>query len=119
MKILIIDDNEVILDSIMSFLKRHGYDILYAANGAYALKILEENSVNLIITDLMMPDMDGYEFCQMIRHNKKFKNLPIIVSTAKSDHESREFLQKLEVKNFLTKPYSSESLLNAVKGCLS
>ena len=78
--ILIVDDENVILEIIAEYAKQEGYTTILARNGESALKSFEENSIDLIILDIMLPDLNGYEVAERIR---KIENLPIIKKTTK------------------------------------
>ncbi|MCY7611039.1 response regulator, partial [Bacillus safensis] len=81
MRILIVDDELDMLELIGSFLKRHGFHITTANNGKDALHQLEKESIDLVVLDIMMPDMDGFEVCQRIRQTSQ---IPILFLTARS-----------------------------------
>jgi len=83
--ILVVDDNLENLKVVCSLLKEKKYLIALAENGERALKILEEIKIDLILLDIMMPEMDGFEVCRLIKKNPETENIPIIFLTAKSE----------------------------------
>ena len=117
-KILLVEDEKEASGDIANFLKRQGYEVASAYNGKEALRLLAEEEFTLAIVDLILPDMHGQELMQLIRRNKKTRNLPIIVSTGLGDKPTEELCSKLGANVFLTKPYTVEELLNAVRECL-
>ena len=111
--ILIIDDTIINLNILEKLLV--DYDIIEATNGVDALAILEKESVDLILLDIIMPDMDGYEVCEKLRNNEKTKNIPIIFITAKSDEDSIEKAYDCGGSDYVTKPFKPKELIARVK----
>lgn len=114
-KILIVDDNQSNLKFIKMFLNNGNYKISEANNGIQAWKILENEAVDLIITDLMMPVMDGYSLCKKVKKNEDTKNIPIIVVTALSEMEDKVKAFDAGADEFISKPFSSVELITRVK----
>jgi len=117
-KILLIEDEQEASQDIAHFLKRQGYEVVCAASGTEALKSLKEDTFDLAIIDLMLPDINGKELCALIRHDQRIKDLPIIISTGSSSKSTEELCKELGANVFLSKPYAVEDLLDAVKKCL-
>ena len=112
--ILIVDDTVENLDILAALLKE--YDIIDATSGEDALDILEEDdSIDLILLDIMMPEMDGFEVCQKIKQNPKTKDIPIIFITAKTDENSIEKAYDIGGADYVTKPFKPKELLARVK----
>ena len=107
--ILLVDDNEDILSFLRDDLEEN-YTVLMATNGLQALEILIQHTVNLIITDIMMPDIDGIELCKRIRSDFNHSHIPIILLTAKNTFQSK--MQGLEsgADAYIDKPFSPEYL---------
>ena len=118
MKVLLVDDNEDNLILMKNALHGHGYDIFMAENGATALKITEEVEPDLILLDIMMPDIDGFTTCKKIHFNDKYKNIPIIMVTARSD--LNDLMRGLECGaiDYIRKPFNSLELSARVKSAL-
>lgn len=87
-KILLVDDQAFIRHIYLKELSVEGFDVACEENGKNALKYLEQNLPHLIVLDVMMPGMDGYKVCQLVRGNEKTKNIPVIFLTANADKKS-------------------------------
>jgi len=111
--ILIVDDTVANLDILGELLKK--YDVIDATNGEDALEILEDEKVDLILLDIMMPDMDGYEVCSRLKNNSNTKDIPIIFITAKTDEDSIEKAYEIGGIDYVTKPFRPKELLARVK----
>jgi len=112
--ILVVDDNLENLKVVCSLLKEKKYQIALAENGERALKILEEIKIDLILLDIMMPEMDGFEVCRLIKKNPETENIPIIFLTAKS--ETGEIVKGFQAGgvDYITKPFVKEELFARV-----
>ena len=117
-KILLVEDERDAADLLATNLGNHGYEVRIAYNGVEALKILQEERFDLAIVDLIMPDMNGMELCGMIRHDIRFRNLPIIISTALDDEDTHKKSKDLGISDFLSKPYSVKVLISAIERIL-
>ncbi len=111
--ILVIDDTIVNLDILAELLCK--YDVIDAISGEDALEILDFEDVDLILLDIMMPEMDGYEVCKRIKENEKTKDIPIIFITAKTDEMSIEKAYDIGGTDYVTKPFMPKELLARVK----
>ncbi|OQX85503.1 MAG: hypothetical protein B6D63_02140 [Candidatus Latescibacteria bacterium 4484_7] len=117
-KILVVDD-ELHIRNILKFqLEKSGYSVVLAENGEAALHMVRKESPDLLILDLMMPKMDGFEVCKRIRENYQTAQIPIIMLTAKSDLPDRLKGLKDGANDYLIKPYSNEELLLRVQNVL-
>lgn len=114
-KILVVDDNVKNIEVIANLLSEKGYDIEYALNGPDALQLLDLEDFDLILLDIMMPEMDGFEVCKRIQNDEKKKGIPIIFLTAKTDIESIEKSFKLGGLDYVSKPFDTAELLARVK----
>ena len=110
--ILVVDDTISNLDILIELLE--DYDVIDATNGKDALEIAEEEEVDLILLDIMMPDMDGYEVCEKLKSNATTKNIPIIFITAKADEDSIEKAYEIGGIDYVTKPFKPKELLARV-----
>ena len=111
--ILIVDDTVSNLDILSELLK--SYDIIESTNGKEALEIVKDEAIDLILLDIVMPDMDGYEVCQTLKENPKTADIPIIFITAKTDEESIEKAYNVGGSDYITKPFRAKELLARVK----
>lgn len=114
-QILIVEDEKRIQEIIADFLKRDGYRILFADDGIDALMILKNNPIDLMILDIMMPNMDGYSVCRQAR---EISNLPIIMLTAKQAESDKLKGYELGTDDYMTKPFSPNVLKAKVKALL-
>ena len=119
-KILIVDDNPTLLKLGVAIFETGGYDIVTANNGAEALHILLNKPIDLVITDILMPIMDGYTLCHTIRNNEKCKNIPIIIYSATyiSDIDKQLALE-IGADVFIKKPAGMDFLLKAAKDLIT
>lgn len=116
LKILIVEDEESIRNLYQIALKKEGFSTVPAANGQDAWKIMENQHIDLIITDIMMPLMDGYEFVQSIREH--YPLLPVLMITAKSDFSSKQTGFLLGTDDYMTKPVDLGEMILRVRALL-
>ncbi len=116
--ILLVDDNEEILEFLERMLKNK-YEILKAENGNDALQILDKEAVQLIISDVMMPVMDGFEFCKTIKSSLEYSHIPIILLTAKNGIQSKIEGLELGADAYIEKPFSKEHLQAQIASLLN
>jgi two-component system, sensor histidine kinase and response regulator len=114
-KILIIEDEKQLLNNISLLLRNEGYEVIPKDNGLEALKFLEQFTPDLIISDIMMPYINGIELLQRIKNNPKIKFIPFLFLTAKSDNVSIRKGMNLGADDYITKPFSSDDLLKSIK----
>ncbi|HTZ18216.1 MAG TPA: response regulator [Dissulfurispiraceae bacterium] len=114
-RVLVVDDSLSVRKYITSFLNARKLKTYSAANGNEALKVLQETEVDLIITDLEMPVMHGYEFVSRIRSSDRFKEIPIIVLTSRSTGKHKEKALELGADEYLVKPFDERSLVLSLK----
>ncbi len=115
--ILVVDDEVTICDLVRIRLEKNGYRVLTAQSGAQALEIAKNESLDLVVLDIMMPEMDGYEVLKHLRDDLKL-GVPVMLLTAKStDNDVWEGWQA-GVDYYVTKPFTSHTLLRGVQLCL-
>lgn len=109
-KIVIAEDSATQKEQLKYILETHGYQVVAASNGKEALALLRSSKPNLVISDIVMPEMDGYELCKQIKTDEKLKDIPVILLTALFD--PADVIKGLEcgADNFLTKPYDERIL---------
>ena len=117
--ILVVDDYPVIQRILSLTLQINNHDVLTAGNGLEALDILRNAPVDLIITDVSMPEMDGLALLSQLRGSQAYQKLPIIVLTAIGQEEVREVATQKGASGFLTKPTSSQELIEIVSKYLN
>ena len=116
--ILLVDDNEEILDFLERVLKSK-YAILKAADGKEALAVLETEAVQLIVSDVMMPVMDGFELCKIIKSTVENSHIPVILLTAKNNIRSKVQGLELGADAYIEKPFSKEHLMAQIASLLA
>ncbi len=119
MYVLIVEDSRTQAEFLSDMLKRHGYEAVIAKDGKRAYELVRLRKPSLIISDVIMPVMDGYELCTLLKKDPTFREIPIILLTALSD--SRDVARALQAgaDNFITKPYQEEYLIGRVRRILS
>ena len=116
--ILVVEDNPEMLSFVVRQLS-HEHSVLTATNGVEALQVLDENFVNLIISDVMMPQMDGFELCKAIKSNLDYSHIPVILLTAKTNLQSKIEGLELGADAYIEKPFSVEYLQASVLSLMS
>ena len=113
-RILIVDDDEMVLMAVNELLKQEGYDVHTASGGVEALKKIDEGDYELLMLDIIMPEMDGFELCKKIRENENYRETPIVFLTAKSQEEDKAKGLEAGANLFLSKPMSPDRLLKVI-----
>ena len=116
-KILIVDDEKNIRDLLKFNLENEGYETIEAKDGEEALEKVQEN-IDLVILDLMLPEIDGLNVCKQIRNDEKTGDLPIIMLTAKSEDIDRIIGLELGADDYVTKPFNTRELIARIKALL-
>jgi two-component system, sensor histidine kinase and response regulator len=114
-KIAIIEDDLIIRNNIVTMLMLEGYDVVQAENGMVGVTLIQNQRPDLIICDIMMPGMDGYEVLRTVRDSLATKLTPFIFLTAKVDRNSQRIGMNTGADDYITKPFEPEDLLNAIK----
>jgi len=112
--ILIVDDTETNIDILLELLGEK-YDVLVALSGENALSILDKEKVDLILLDIIMPIMDGYSVCSILKSKENLKDIPVIFITAKTDEDSIEKAYEVGGIDYVTKPFKPRELLARIK----
>jgi two-component system sensor histidine kinase/response regulator len=117
-KVLIVEDNQENLDLLTYFLRPQGYNLIHAPDGIQALKMVEDENPDIILLDIMLPKLDGFQVCERLKTNEKTKFIPIIMITALK--ELKDKIRSLEAgaDDFITKPFENIELLARVKSLL-
>ena len=114
-KILVVDDEASIVTMLAYNLKKEGYDVVTAEDGEVALEKFESEKPDLLLLDIMMPKMDGYEVCRKIREKS---NVPIIMLTARADEVDKVVGLEMGADDYVTKPFGNRELIARVKANL-
>jgi len=117
--VLVVDDSSTVRKFVSIALEMQGFDVTTATDGMDALEKIPQKTVDLIITDLNMPIMDGLEFIRTLRENPTYNDIPIIILTSLTDEATRAEGASLRVASYLTKPFSIEKLQYEVAKYLS
>jgi len=114
-KIMVIDDEPLIVVQLSTLLAAHGYETVPATGTLEAMGLLRTREPRLVILDLNMPRLDGFEFLKSLRESARWKSMKVIVLSALSDPKSRFRAKELGVVKYLVKPYTSEDLLSLIR----
>lgn len=113
-KVMVIDDSKTIRRSAETLLKKVGCEVITAIDGFEALAKITEHKPDIIFVDIMMPRLDGYQTCALIKNNETFKSTPVIMLSSKDSIFDRARGQIVGSEKYLTKPFSKEDLINAI-----
>ena len=114
-KVLVIDDSNTIRRSAEIFLKQGGHEVLLAEDGFDALAKVNDYLPNLIFCDILMPRLDGYQTCAIIKRNQRFSSTPVIMLSSKDGVFDKARGRMVGSQEYLTKPFTKDQLLNAVQ----
>ncbi len=113
-KILIVDDDPNILLSVEFLLVKNGFNVLVARNGMEAMEIIEDTVPDIVLSDIMMPDVDGYVICEYIKKNERTKSAKVIFLSAKSREVDVNFGYEMGADLYMVKPFSTRTLLEKI-----
>lgn len=114
-KVLVVDD-EIPIQRIVKFnLEKEGYEVFVADDGKKALESVKQNKPDIILLDVMMPELDGYEVCKILKKNAKTKNIPVIMLTARGQESDEKKGKSAGADDYITKPFSPKKLMELVK----
>ena len=113
-KVMVIDDSKTIRRSAETLLKKVGCEVVTAIDGFEALAKITEHKPDIIFVDIMMPRLDGYQTCALIKNNQSFKATPVIMLSSKDSIFDRARGRIVGSEKYLTKPFSKEDLINAI-----
>lgn len=116
--VLVVDDDPYILMSLEFLMQKAGFGVWVARNGQEALAIVEKNTPEAVILDIMMPDVDGYQICQHIRKTKKLQHTKVIFLSAKSSEADVQKGMSVGADLYLTKPFSTRDLVKKITALL-
>jgi len=112
--VLIVDDNPIQLKIIISIMEKQGLTVSVANNGQEALDMVEKSSPDIILLDIVMPDMDGFEVCYTLKKERKYRNIPVLFLTAQTDEENLMTAFQSGAADYVTKPVNPAELLARV-----
>lgn len=115
LKVLVVDDSNTIRRSAEIFLKQGGHEVLLAEDGFDALAKVNDYQPDLIFCDILMPRLDGYQTCAIIKRNARFSNVPVVMLSSKDGVFDKARGRMAGAQDYLTKPFSKDQLLQAVR----
>ncbi len=118
-RVLIVEDEPHLIELLSFILSREGYDIATALDGEAAVRTIWATSPDLIILDVMLPKMNGFEILKKIKADPRLQSLPVIMLTAKGQRHDRATAKEIGADLFLTKPFSNKAVVSAVKGLMA
>ncbi len=119
LKILVIDDSKTIRRTAETLLSKEGCQVYTAVDGFDALAKIADHRPDIIFVDIMMPRLDGYQTCALIKHNRTFRNTPVIMLSSKDGLFDRARGRIVGSEHYLTKPFTKDELLGAIRGHIS
>jgi len=118
-KILIVEDEESLLKLESILLTSKGYEVRGVSNGKEALEAIEEEKPDLVLLDIMLPEIDGFEVCQRIKEDPKTRDIPVIMLTAKKSREDMARGEKVGADWYITKPFKSVMVIETIQRFLA
>lgn len=117
--ILIVDDEPDIVETIKFLLESEGFGCLTAFDGEEALRLARESSPDLIILDVMLPKINGYKVSRLLKFDAKYKDIPVLMVTARTQEEDRLIGQETGADEYITKPFDIDNILEKINTYLS
>ena len=114
-KILLVDDEAALVEMMKMRLEANGYEVISAYDGEEALEKAKKEGPDIIILDLMLPKLDGYKVCRLLKFDEKYKSIPIIMLTARAQKSDVEMGSKVGADAYITKPFEASILLGKIK----
>ena len=118
-KILVVDDEVDLVETIRFPLEMEGFNVLVSYNGEDALNQARKEKPDLILLDLMLPKLDGYKVCRLLKFDERYKHIPILMLTAKTQEKDKLLGKETGADEYITKPFDIDELIKKVKGYLN
>lgn len=118
-RVLVVEDEESLLKLEIILLTVKGYEVSGVSTGSEALEKLSKESFDLVLLDIMLPDIDGYEVCRRIKEHPRHSGLPVVMLTAKKSTEDKERATTCGADDYLTKPFKSAMIIEVIERLLS
>ncbi|MEE9141348.1 MAG: twitching motility response regulator PilG [Gammaproteobacteria bacterium] len=115
LKVLVIDDSKTIRRTAETLLSREGCEVFTAVDGFDALSKIADHHPDIVFVDIMMPRLDGYQTCSLIKHNRSFRNTPVVMLSSKDGLFDRARGRIVGSEQYLTKPFTKDELLEAIE----
>ena len=116
--LLVVDDNEMNRDLLSRRLERQGYRVTVAVDGRQALEILNREDFNLVLLDIMLPEMNGYQVLEQLKADQSLSHIPVIITTALDEADGKARCIELGAEDYLTKPFNPVMLKSRISDCL-
>ncbi len=117
-KVLIVDDSQTLRHMLSDLLEENGMQVVAAINGLEAKEYIQASAPDLVITDLIMPEMNGYELCRWIKNEPSTQKIPVLICSTKSEEFDRYWGMKQGADAYITKPFHPPELLKTVRQLL-
>jgi DNA-binding response OmpR family regulator len=114
-KILVVDDEADLVETIRFPLEMEGFNVLVSYNGEDALNQARKENPDLILLDLMLPKLDGYKVCRLLKFDERYKHIPILMLTAKTQEKDKLLGKETGADEYITKPFDIDDLMKRVK----
>jgi two-component system, OmpR family, alkaline phosphatase synthesis response regulator PhoP len=118
-KILITEDSPTVLEILKSVLAEEGYEVIAASDGQQALNLAKTEKPDLMVLDLMLPKIDGYKVCRMLKFDEKYKDIPIIMLTARTNETDERLGKEVGADAYIKKPFQPEVVIDEIKKLLN
>jgi DNA-binding response OmpR family regulator len=118
-KILVVDDEPDLVETIRFPLEMEGFNVLVSYNGEDALNQARKENPDLILLDLMLPKLDGYKVCRLLKFDERYKHIPILMLTAKTQEKDKLLGKETGADEYITKPFDIDELMKKVKTYLN
>jgi two-component system alkaline phosphatase synthesis response regulator PhoP len=118
-KILVVDDEVDLVETVRFPLEMEGFDVLVSYNGEDALNQARKEKPDLIILDLMLPKLDGYKVCRLLKFDERYKHIPILMLTAKTQEKDKILGKETGADEYITKPFEMDYLMEKVRTYLN
>ncbi|ENU81458.1 MULTISPECIES: twitching motility response regulator PilG [unclassified Acinetobacter] len=115
LKVMVIDDSKTIRRTAETLLQREGYEVVTAVDGFEALSKIAETNPDIVFVDIMMPRLDGYQTCALIKNSQQYQNIPIIMLSSKDSLFDQAKGRIVGSDQYLTKPFSKDELIDAIR----
>ena len=118
-RILVVDDEPKVLATIKKELEVAGFEVITAKDGTEALKTAHSKYPHLVVLDLLMPGLDGYQVCRLLKSDERFQNMPIIILTARSAEKDMDEGLTMQADGYITKPYDPDVFIEVIRATLA
>jgi DNA-binding response OmpR family regulator len=118
-RILLIDDHQTVFRLLEAIVRVKGHTLLYAENGQQGIVMARQEKPDMILLDVMMPDIDGFKVCQYLKENEETKEIPVMFLTARGAEDDLETGRRVGADGFMTKPFKTTEVLNQIEQMLA